>query len=77
MANPTTLQITPTHHSDALQSHPLLQLMYSADTPNATLTPILIPEPSPHLKVFAVASMSITPYSFLSISPAKSVIEYR
>ena len=63
MAKPTTLQITPTHYSDALHSHPLLQLMHSADTPKVTLTPILIPEPSPHLKVFAVASTSITPYN--------------
>ena len=47
------------HHSDALATHPLLQLMHSTNTPNCHLEAILIPEPSPYLNLFVVSSTTI------------------
>ena len=42
--------ITPSHHSNAIYTHPILQLMYSHFQPNCRLAPLCIPEPSspPH-----------------------------
>ena len=57
-----TFQLTPKHHSDAISTHPLLQLMHSTNTPNCHLEAFLIPEPSPHLKLFVVSSATILPY---------------
>ena len=64
-----TVPITAHHHSDALHTHPLLKLMYSTHEPNCHLAPILIPEPTPHLKLFVVTSFSILPYTPLRIRP--------
>ena len=66
---PRTFPITPRHHSTAPQSHPLIRLMYSDQDPNVSLTPFLIPHPTPHLKLFAIACKPITPYSSLRIRP--------
>ena len=57
------------HHSDAPSTHPLLSLMHSTNTPNCHLKEILIPEPSPHLKLFVVSSTTILPYTPLRIRP--------
>ena len=64
-----TVPITPTHHSDALLTHPIIQLMYSTREPNCHLEPILIPEPSPHLKLFVVTLVPLLPYTPLRIRP--------
>ena len=66
---PSSFPITPTTHSTALSSHPLLKLMYSTTTPNCHLETILVPEPAPHLKLFLVASTNILPYTPLRIRP--------
>ena len=65
----TSFKITTRHHSDALSTHPLLRLMHSTNTPNCHLEAILIPEPSPHLKLFVVSSTTILPYTPLRIRP--------
>ena len=65
----TTFKITTRHHSDAPSTHPLLSLMHSTNTPNCHLEEILIPEPSPHLKLFVVSSTTILPYTPLRIRP--------
>ena len=65
----TTFRITTRHHSDAPSTHPLLSLMHSTNTPNCHLEEILIPEPSPHLKLFVVSSTTILPYTPLRIRP--------
>ena len=41
--------------------------MHSTNTPNCHLEAILIPEPSPHLKLFVVSSTTILPYTPLRI----------
>ena len=64
-----SFKITTRHHSDALSTHPLLRLMHSTNTPNCHLEAILIPEPSPHLKLFVVSSTTILPYTPLRIRP--------
>ena len=64
-----TFKITTRHHSDAPSTHPLLRLMHSTNTPNCHLEEILIPEPSPHLKLFVVSSTTILPYTPLRIRP--------
>ena len=65
--NTCTSPITPSYHSNALASHPLLTLMYSPKSPNCHLEVILIPEPAPHLKLFLMASTDIHPYTPLRI----------
>ena len=52
------------NQSDALKTHPILKLMHSHHRPKCALTPILIPEPSPHIKLFL-----ISPYNSLRICP--------
>ena len=64
-----TFSITPHHHSSAIVSHPLLQLITHSSSPNCTLRPLLIPEPYPHLRLFLVALTDISPYTTLSILP--------
>ena len=64
-----TFKITTRHHSDAPSTHPLLSLMHSTNTPNCHLEEILIPETSPHLKLFVVSSTTILPYTPLRIRP--------
>ena len=58
--------ITPSHHSNAIYTHPILQLMYSDFRRLASLC---IPEPSPHLKLFLVTTESLSPYESLRIRP--------
>ena len=60
-----SIPITPSHHSDVLTSHPLLKLIHNPLTPNCYITPINIPEPTPHLHLFLIASQLITPYEWL------------
>ena len=64
-----TTQLTPSNHSDALKNHPLLKLMHSHHRPNCALIPILIPEPSPHVKLFLISTRTIPPYNSLRIRP--------
>ena len=64
-----TFQITPHHHSSAITTHPVLQLITHSSSPNCTLRPLLIPEPYPHLRLFLVALTDISPYTTLSILP--------
>ena len=66
---PASIPITPSHHSDVLTSHPLLKLIHSPLTPNCYITPINIPEPTPHLHLFLLASELIPPYESLRIRP--------
>ena len=61
--------ITPHHHTEALHTHPLIQLMYSKYEPNCHLEPILILEPTPHIKLFIVTTEHVLPYSPLRIRP--------
>ena len=61
--------ITPSHHSNAIYTHPILQLMYSHFQPNCRLAPLCIPEPSPHLKLFLITTESLSPYESLRIRP--------
>ena len=67
--NPSTTPITPSHHSDALSTHPLLRLALSPYTPNCILRPLNIPEPTPHLKLFLCSTELIAPYDSLGIRP--------
>ena len=66
---PHTTQVTSSYHSDALQTHPLIILMHSHHEPNCALTPILIPEPAPHVKLFLTSTRIIPPYNSLRIRP--------
>ena len=52
--NPSTTPITPSHHSDALSTHPLLRLALSPYAPNCIL--------HPHLKLFLCSTELIAPY---------------
>ena len=65
----SSIPITPSHHSDVPTSHPLLKLIHSPLTPNCYITPINIPEPTPHLHLFLLASELIPPYESLRIRP--------
>ena len=64
-----TTYLTPTHHSDALTTHPLITLMHCTTTPNCELKPLLIPEPTAHLKLFLVTTTTILPYESIRIRP--------
>ena len=64
-----TTYLTPTHHSDALTTHPLVTLMHCTSPPNCELKPLLIPEPTPHLKLFLVTLTTILPYESIRIRP--------
>ena len=61
--------ITPSHHSNAIYTHSILQLVYSHFQPNYRIAPLCIPEPSPHLKLFLVTTESLLPYISLRIRP--------
>ena len=67
--SPHTTKVTSNSHFDALQTHPLILLMHSHHDPNCTLTPILIPEPAPHVKLFLTSTRIIPPYNSLRIRP--------
>ena len=67
--NPSTTPIIPSHHFDALSTHPLLRLALSPYTSNCILNPINIPEPLPHLKLFLCSTELIAPYDSLRIRP--------
>ena len=67
--SPSSIPITPSHHSDVPTSHPLLKLIHSPLTPNCYIAPINIPEPTPHLHLFLLASELIPPYESLRIRP--------
>ena len=67
-----TLFTTPLashYHSDALLSHPLLRMMFCPLNPNCYLSPLLIPDPIPHLKLFLFPTTTIPPYESLRIRP--------
>ena len=64
-----TTYVTPTHHSDALSTHPLLTLMHCTTNPNCELKALLIPEPTPHLKLFLVTTNTILPYESIRFRP--------
>ena len=57
------------HLINALRTHPLILLMHSHHEPNCALTPILIPEPAPHVKLFLTSTRIIPPYNSLRIRP--------
>ena len=67
--SPSSIPITPSHHSDVLSSHPILKLIHSPLTPNCYIAPINIPEPTPHLHLFLLASEPIPLYESLRIRP--------
>ena len=72
--SPSSISITPSHHSDVPTSHPLLKLIHSPLTPNCYIAPINIPEPTPHLHLFLLASELIPPYESLRIRPPPPLI---
>ena len=65
----STSAITPSHHSDARTSYPLLKLIYSSKPPNCHLEVILIPGPNPHLRLILVATIDILPSTSLLQPP--------
>ena len=67
--NSNTIPITSDHHSDVLLSHPLLRMLFCSHKPNCHLSPLLIPDPIPHLKLFLLTSTDVPPYESLRIRP--------
>ena len=72
----STTPITPNHHSNVLTSHPLLRMMLCSTNPNCHLSPLLIPEPTPHLQLFLFATTDISPYESLRIRPPPESIRF-
>ena len=68
--NPSSTPITSNHHSDAIVTHPLPQLMYSHYEPKVYLTTLYSSQNhSLHLKLFLATSTIIQPYTSLILRP--------
>ena len=69
--NPTTntFQITSHHHSSILSTLPVILHMIQNTSPDCVIRPLLIPDPTPYLKLFVITLYDIPHYSTLNIRP--------
>ena len=70
-ASGTIIYKTPTsntfpitsHHSSILSTHPIILLMIQDTYPYCVIRPLLIPETTPHLKLFVITLHDIPPFT--------------
>ena len=55
-----SFKITPCHHSSVLSTHPVIHMIQDT-SPNCANRPLLIPKPTPHLKLFVITLYNIPP----------------
>ena len=64
-----TFKITSCNHSSVLSTHPAVLHMIQDTSPNCVIRPLLIPEPTPQLKLFVITLYDIPPYTTLTVRP--------
>ena len=64
-----SFKITPCLHSSVLSTHPVTLHMMQDTSPNCVIRQLLIPEPTPQLKLFVITLYDIPPYTTITVRP--------